>query len=126
MTTEPRRKVYLSGYTKNGAVLRIRTAAEYSYLVLHEGELGRRQFTRHYHLDTAFKASRPGDTIIGLTTATIHSGGPYVWVNLDGRWRTFPRCYACDKPGLRFSTDFSGTKRPACAGRHRDPERTTP
>ena len=124
MTTDQRRKRYLRGILPNGDVVKIRTAAGYTSLVQHNDQGGR--LTRHFFADTARKAAKPGDVIIGLTEGGLRDGdhvlsiihGP-VGATLT---MTYPRCYACDKPGTGYSVRWGlsgllGTV-PACKSRH--------
>ena len=126
MTTTQRRKRYLYGILPDGEVVKIRTAAGYTHLVQHNDQGGR--LTRHFFADTARAVAKPGDVIVGLTTGGLRAGD-HVLCIISGPvgatlQLTYPRCYACDKPGTGFSVRRSGLSGqvvgtvPACRGRH--------
>lgn len=113
-----KRKRTLSGYLPDGSVVRIRTAAEYSHItVVPDG--GWRPSKRHYDASAPARYAKPGDIVVGLTEAHLDPHGPFISIRrADGVIWTYPRCYACDKPGLKVCGTFDHKKLPACAGRH--------
>lgn len=127
------KKRWLSGYVPDGTVLKIRTAADYSFVTVKTAASGHsagpyKVLKRHYSADAAAAYAQPGDIVVGLTEATLTPHGSQVTFarRVGGVTWIYPRCYACDRPGLAVCETFGNRPSlPACAGRHATPKKVS-